>query len=196
MLCNSLNIQRRREVYLRLNAIYIAVISAIWPLNGAGKFDFLCDFTMNGRREVCLRLNAYYIAIIPVLWPDFLKYSWSALELYFSSLRGWILMKFGIQNPYAIDKLTLKRYQNTLTEWGEINYFVRPSGFFDDQLWSFVSGFCWNLGIKFASLLKIHTHKIGTKITETQTKNENTKTTHTHTLAYIKHTHKHIRKNT
>ena len=107
---------------------------------------YLCDLTVKwctkvwfsprfhneraGRREVCLRLNAYYIAIISVLWPDFLKFRWSALELYFSSLRGWILMKFRIQNPYAIDKLTLKRYQNTLTEWGEINYFVRPSGFF------------------------------------------------------------------
>ena len=108
---------RRREVYLRFNAYYSAVISAIWPLNGAGKFDFLCDFTMNGRREVYR----------------------SALELYFSSLREWILMKFRIQNPYAIDKLTSKRYQNTLTEWGEINYFVRPSGFFwcHGRWWAF-----------------------------------------------------------
>ena len=146
MLCNSLNTQRRRKVYLRLNAYYSAVISAIWPLNGAGKFDFLCDFTMNGRREVYLRLNAYYSAIISAFCPsigarkficdwmplNFLKFCRSALELYFSSLRRWILLKFRIQHPNAIDKLTVKGHQNTLTEWGEINCFVRPSGLFDE----------------------------------------------------------------
>ena len=68
MLCNSLNIQRRWEVYLRLNAYYSAVISAFWPSNGAGKFIFaiecslhrryLCVLTVKWRREVYLRLNA------------------------------------------------------------------------------------------------------------------------------------------
>ena len=61
-----------------------------------------------------------------------LNFRRSALELYFSSLRQWILLKFGIQHPYAIDNSILKGHQNTLTEWGEINYFVRSSGFFDE----------------------------------------------------------------
>ena len=79
MLCNSLNIQRRWEVYLRLNAYYSAVISAFWPSNGAGKFIFaiecslhcryLCVLTVKWRREVYLRLNAHYMAVIPALWP-------------------------------------------------------------------------------------------------------------------------------
>ena len=112
---------------------------------------YLCVLTVKWRREVWFSLrfdnewaqgsffaiecvlHSHNLCALTINWRRkyLLKFRRSALELYFSSLRRWILMKFGIQNPYAIDKLTLKEYQNTLTEWGEIKCFVRPSGFFD-----------------------------------------------------------------